>query len=222
MQLMVRLQNQLQSKLQQFPTQQDTIDLIDNLLFSSSWNLPPQEQTNPVTQQLLQAQLHLPLCEFSKGRLVHAWSQHQDEYLKQIQSQWTASKWTQTLINELWNIFFQMWLHRNEAYHSNEQVQNTIQQLQQIDNEIPRQWTIGTQGLDNTDKLHFRNQTLAQLLRNHDIISKHGYSEYNWQEHPSMSLRKALPIHQYPQVRMIQQHITPQQNKYTIRGLYIG
>ena len=113
----------------------------------------------------MQAQLQLPLCEFSKGRLVHAWSQHQDEYLKQIQSQWTASKWTQTLINELWNIFFQLWLHRNEAYHSNKQVQNTIQQLQQIDNEIRRQWTIGTQGLDNTDKLHFQNQTLAQLLR---------------------------------------------------------
>ena len=45
----------------------------------SDWNLQPQEQTNPVTQQLLQAQLQLPLCEFSKGRLVHAWSQHQDE-----------------------------------------------------------------------------------------------------------------------------------------------
>ena len=58
-----------------------------------------------------------------------------------------------------------MWLHHNKAYHSNEQVQDTIQQLQHIDNEIRRQWTIGTQGLDNTDKLHFQNQTLAQLLR---------------------------------------------------------
>ena len=113
----------------------------------------------------MQAQIQIPLCDFSKGRLVHTWSQHQDEYLRQIQSQRTASKWTQTLINELWNIFFQMWLHHNKAYHSNEQVQDTIQQLQHIDNEIRRQWTIGTQGLDNTDKLHFQHQTLAQLLR---------------------------------------------------------
>ena len=72
MQLMVRLRNQLRSKLQQFPTQQATIDLIDHLLFSSSWNLQPQEQTNPVTQQLLQAQLQLP----SANSVKNDWSTH--------------------------------------------------------------------------------------------------------------------------------------------------
>ena len=36
-----------------------------------------------------------------------------------------------------------------------------------------------------------------------DIISTHGSSAYNLQEHPSMNQRKALPIHLYPQVRTI-------------------
>ena len=47
----------------------------------------------------------------------------------------------------------------NEELHSNQRTQDTIQQLQQINNEIQRQWTIGTQGLDNANKLHFQNQT---------------------------------------------------------------
>ena len=58
-----------------------------------------------------------------------------------------------------------MWLHRNKVFHSNQQIQDTIQQLHQIDTQIQRQWTIGTQGLDDADKLHFQNQTLAQILR---------------------------------------------------------
>ena len=162
---MVKLRSQLWIKLQKFPTRNDTIELIDHLLSSNSWNIPPQKQTQMDTQQLMQVQLELPACEFSKGRLVEAWAQHPDEYLKSIHSPRTASKWTQTLMQELWNLFFIMWLHRNEAFHSNEQTHDIIQQLQKIDNEIRRQWTISTQGLDNADKLHFQNQTLAQLLR---------------------------------------------------------
>ena len=57
-----------------------------------------------------------------------------------------------------------MWLHRNEAYHSNQQTQNTINEIQQIDREIHRQWTLGTQGLNDADKIHFKDKTLAQLL----------------------------------------------------------
>ena len=163
MQLMVKLQANLWSKLQQFPTSNATIDLIDHILFSNLWNLPPQEQELLKAQKLMEDQLQLPLSEFRKGRLVKIWNKRQEEYLQRTQSQRTATKWTQTLIQELWNIFFQMWLYRNEAFHTDEQTQDT-QQLQQIDNEIWRQWTIGTQGLDNAEKLHFQNQTLAQIL----------------------------------------------------------
>ena len=57
-----------------------------------------------------------------------------------------------------------MWLHRNEAYHSNQQTQNTVQENQQIDQEIHRQWTLGTQGINDADKIDFKDKTLAQLL----------------------------------------------------------
>ena len=69
------------------------------------------------------------------------------------------------LIQAIWDIYFQMWLHRNEAFHNNQQIQDDIHQLQQTDIKIRRQWTIGTQGLSDADKIHFQNKTLAQLLR---------------------------------------------------------
>ena len=58
-----------------------------------------------------------------------------------------------------------MWLHRNDAFHSNQRTQDTVQQLHQIDTKIQRQRSIGTQGLDDADKLHFKNRTLARILR---------------------------------------------------------
>ena len=121
---MVRLRSQLHSKLQKFPTSNTTIELIDHLLFSSSWNLQPSPQDDLDTQQLMEEQLQIPLNEFSKGWLVKEWTKHQKEYLSWVQSPRTANKWTQTLLQELWNIFFQMWLHRNEAFHSNQRIQD--------------------------------------------------------------------------------------------------
>ena len=69
------------------------------------------------------------------------------------------------LIQAIWDIYFQMWLRRNEAFHNNQQIQDDIHQLQQTDVKIRRQWTTGTQGLSDADKIHFQNKTLAQLLR---------------------------------------------------------
>ena len=62
-------------------------------------------------------------------------------------------------------MFFQMWLHRNEWLHSNPEVQDKQHKIQEINQEIRRQWNIGTQGLHNADKIHFINITRAQLLK---------------------------------------------------------
>ena len=165
MQLMITLQQKLQQKLMAVPTKPQTAELIDQLLLAISWKIDPQAPNDIQAANLMNKQLKLPLEEFAKGRLVHEWHHQQEQYLHHIQSHQTASRWTPSLITELWGIFFQMWLHRNKAYHSNQQTQNTINEIQQIDQEIRRQWTLGTQGLNNADKIHRQDKTLAQLLR---------------------------------------------------------
>ena len=82
-----------------------------------------------------------------------------------IQFARSANWWTQLLIHEIWQLFFALWLHRNEAYHSNPITQNQIQQLSKINREIRRQWAIGLHGIPHADKHHFTHTKLAQLLK---------------------------------------------------------
>ena len=67
MQLMVKLRTRLRTKLRAFPTNSETLNAIDHLLLSASWNSEPQTSPNPTTQKLLEAQLTLPPIKFAKG-----------------------------------------------------------------------------------------------------------------------------------------------------------
>ena len=58
-----------------------------------------------------------------------------------------------------------MWLHCNEAYHSQPETQNAIRQLSNINHEIQQQWSIRTQGLPQADTKRFHHIKLAQLLK---------------------------------------------------------
>ena len=84
MQLMVKLRTQLRTKLQAFHTNSETIEAIDHMLLSASWNTESQSP-NPTTQNLLEAQLIFSPIEFAKGQLVKTWQINQDKYLQQIQ-----------------------------------------------------------------------------------------------------------------------------------------
>ena len=106
-----------------------------------------------------------PARRFARGRIVKQWREHQHRYLQTIQSPRKADRRTQTLITGLWDIFFQMWLHRNEAFHSNKNIQDKLHKIHLIDQEIRQQWNIGPHDLNPADRIHFQNITLAQLLR---------------------------------------------------------
>ena len=131
--------------------------IYDRVQAASDWH--PAD-----VQFAVNTQIELPVHEFARGLIVQQWQTKQEEFLQRIQSRKTASKWTQVLISAIWQLYFDMWLHRNEAYHSQPETQNTIQQLSNINHEIRRQWSIGTQGLPQADTKHFHHIKLAQLL----------------------------------------------------------
>ena len=111
------------------------------------------------------AQMILPLHKFVRGRIVTTWCTEQDQFLQRIRARRSATRWVQMLIHEIWQLFFRLWLHRNEAYHSDPKIQNQIHQLSRINREIRRQWAIGTHGLPQADRHHFTHIKLAQLLK---------------------------------------------------------
>ena len=102
---------------------------------------------------------------FLWGRIVTKWRDEQALFLTCICSRRSANHWAQTLINELWQLYFALWLQRNKAYHSNPTTQNKIQLLSKINQEIRRQWAIGSHGIPKADKHQFTRIKLAQLLR---------------------------------------------------------
>ena len=103
---------------------------------------------------------------FLWGRIVTKWRDEQAlVFLTCIRSRQSANHWAQTLIHELWHLYFALWLQCNEAYHSDPTTENKIQLLSKINQEIRRQWAIGSHGIPKVDKHHFTHIKLAQLLR---------------------------------------------------------
>ena len=157
------LRTKLLQDLETYPTSPTLMRSIGALLANIIHDIPiPSAQQGEIA---IKEQLTLEASEFLKGRVVQQWRIQQQEYLDTILSQRTARRWTQHLIRRFWDMFFQMWLHRNEWLHSNPEVQDKQHKIQEINQEIRRQWNIGTQGLHDADKIHFKNITRAQLLK---------------------------------------------------------
>ena len=120
-----------------YPTKPEILHGIQ-LLYKAFHNglaeIPLHDQPDSVIEQM-KLQLH----EFVRGRIVTTWCSEQDEFLQRIRSRRSANRWTQLLIHEKWQLFFALWLHCNEAYHSNPKTQNQIQELSKINREIRRQ-----------------------------------------------------------------------------------
>ena len=159
-QLLQQRCNEMETLLSNFPTKPELIQGILSLYASFS---NASIKVKPFT--CVTAQLQLPIHEFVRGRIVKNWRQEQEKFLQRIRSRRSSTRWTHTLIHEIWKTFFSMWLHCNEAYHSDSIKQNKIQQLTKLNQEIRRQWAIGKQGLPPADKHHFQHTKLAQLLK---------------------------------------------------------
>ena len=177
-QLLQERQKALLTSLAPYPTKPELLDGIRQMfnLFlaensDESKTIPDNAALHPCTV----VQLQLPTHEFVRGHLVRNWKEEQEQFLNQIRSRRSANRWAQLLMQEIWQLFFSLWLHRNETYHSDPTTQNKIQQLCQINREIRRQWAIGPHGIPQADIHHFLHIKLAPLLKKNCTISNNGY-----------------------------------------------
>ena len=153
--------------LQQYPTKPELLQGIQLLFhtFLSSSHEDPLHLTmialTSTDEICVKQQLQLPLYEFMQGRIVTTWCTKQDQFLNRIHSRRSANRWVQSLIHGIWQLYFSLWLHHNEAYYSDPEIQNKIQQLSNLNQEIRRQWATGHHGLPQTDHRHFTHMCLA-------------------------------------------------------------
>ena len=132
----------LVQSLQQYPTKLELLHGIKVLLnmFLASSNDDPlhlMKFSSIATNEIsVQHQLQLPLHEFMRGRIVKTWCKEQDQFLTRIRSRWFANRWAQSLIHGIWQLYFSLWLHPNDAYHSDLATQSKIQQLLKLNQEI--------------------------------------------------------------------------------------
>ena len=128
---------------------------------NSSQDLP--SPTNPAVLELVTAQLHLPIIEFLRGRIITNWSLVQGRYYRTIQSPRSEDRWAALFVTSLWDIYFSAWTHHNKKFHQSENKKDIIYNNPELNYEIRRQWRLGTHELHDADKKHF-HITKAQLL----------------------------------------------------------
>ena len=71
---------------------------------------PPS--TWPGVEDTFQAQANLGWNKFVDGFITHMWSSTQQSYLTFIRKKMTGKRWASRLINQLWEIAWDMWKHR--------------------------------------------------------------------------------------------------------------
>ena len=150
-QLALSLKNKFEQNLAKLNTSPRLRQTLISLIDSSIWNLPPTNCHPSISQEAIQAQLHLSIHDFCCGRLVTKWRELQAIHIQNNDLPTRADAWTQQVIINIWNLFFQMWLHRNECLHSSDSIKDQIYNLSELDTEIRRQWHIGNQKLHSAD-----------------------------------------------------------------------
>ena len=135
-QLFNQKSTELVTMLQQYPTKPELIQgiqLLFQTFLSSSNEEPLHLTTTPPTATddiCVRQQLQLPLHEFMRGCIVTHWRTSQEQFQTRIHSRRSANRWAQSLIQGIWQLYFSLWLHHNEAYYSDPVTQNNFNNSQ--------------------------------------------------------------------------------------------
>ena len=156
------LLSEVQQELHDLNTNPSIVTDLLFLLRASSSSEPNNLTTR--TSPLIDAQLQLSPLQFLQGRLVKAWRHQQQLYYQSISSQQSALRWASKVLTCIWRFAFSLWDHRNNVLHTNQSVQDRIHNLRATNDEIRRQWRIGTDGLHDMNCHLFRGN-LADILK---------------------------------------------------------
>ena len=101
-------------------------------------------------QHAIQHQDAIGCDNFFEGRIAKDWEQAQDAYYKWCRSRKSARRWSTALIQQLWNVAWDLWEQRNGIIHDAENAE-ILNNMAEIDNEIRAQFQQGHDGLQQRD-----------------------------------------------------------------------
>ena len=104
---------------------------------------PPQEiPNNQLLNQALRVQHRIGWQQFIEGFWSTGWRQCQEQHFKEINSAKSAILWLSKTQRKIWQIAWEMWQHRNEVLHKNNQsIHPTVREA--LTAEITQQWEEG-------------------------------------------------------------------------------
>ena len=121
----------------------------------------PTCYTKPEYREALQEQCHLGGFNFMLGRLSTKLVQLQHQALKTNNAKSTGLTWASGFIREVWDISWDMWLHRNNARHDPQSIRNKMERETLI-SRVQDEMDTGTDGLI-TDDHYLLNNPLATI-----------------------------------------------------------
>ncbi len=101
--------------------------------------------------------------QFSLGRLSKSFAEMQDTYLKSLNKQQTGLRWTQALIQKLWDIAWDLWEFRNQIKNNTITPQHQWA-LKKVGLLLKHEQTLGITGLRRKD-IHLINTIDSTLLK---------------------------------------------------------
>jgi len=84
------------------------------------WTEPTGMEVHETGSYMTHTQDKLGWNQALEGVLTSQWRNQQVQFWQRIKSQQSAKQWMAELIKKLWNVAWDMWLHRNSALHKTE------------------------------------------------------------------------------------------------------
>ena len=132
----------------------------------------PLDYTLPEYRDAIQEQSQIGGFNFSLGRISTKIIQLQHRFLKTTSSRSTGLTWASGLIIELWDISWDMWMHRNDVRHDPDSSINKIER-ESLLAKVQHEMELGTTSLLHED--HYLLSTPFENIQQWDFPQIRGW-----------------------------------------------
>ena len=155
----------------------------------------------PAVNQAIRDQDRIGWWSFLLGRLPKSFTLAQEQHFQLTRSRKKATAWTPKLLQQIWDLTFSMWEHRNNALHGTVLTQAKSEELQRLRQKVQDEFSIGKDTLLVPDQWRLKesNREFAlslsilktqQWLTSVDL-SRQAYAAFQATLHKSFSAQKA-------------------------------
>jgi hypothetical protein len=155
----------------------------------------------PAVTQAIRDQDRIGWWGFLLGRISTSFTLAQDHHFQRTRSRKKASAWTPKLLQQIWDLTFSMWEHRNNALHGNVLTPAKVAELHRLRQKVQDEFSAGKDTLLIPDQWRLRefNREFAlslsilktqRWLTSVDL-SRQAYAAFEATLHQSFSAQRA-------------------------------